>query len=211
MAGKIVPIVEGDGEVTAVPVLLHRLLRDSNELGLQIAAPKNAHGSGNLTKDGGVERFVRYAWIEPGCAAVIIIIDGDAADCAMTLGKSLAERIRKLRGPKPVAVVVANREYEAWFLASLPSMAGKQIAEALTLPEHLLLNVHPEKMRNVKGWITRQLPSGKSYKETEHQASMTRLIDLGLARASSRSFRRIYNAIAQLSKAISENSTAVTP
>ena len=211
MAGKIVPIVEGDGEVTAVPVLLHRLLRESNALGFQVATPKNAHGSGNLTKEGGVEKFVRYAWIEPGCAAVIIIIDGDATDCAMTLAKNLAARIRKLKGPKPVAVVVANREYEAWFLASLPSIVGKQIAEAVKLPERLVLSGHPENVRNVKGWITRHLPSGKAYKETEHQLSMTRLIDLGLARNASRSFQRLYNAVAQLLTAVSANSPIVTP
>jgi hypothetical protein len=95
---KIVPIVEGDGEVTAVPVLLHRMLHERGVLELHIATPKNAHGCGNLTKVGGIERFVRYAWIEPECAAVIVIIDGDSSPCALTLAKDLAKRIRCLNG-----------------------------------------------------------------------------------------------------------------
>jgi len=58
---KLVPIVEGDGEVEAVPVLLRRL---SSEVcgfhDLEILRPKNAHGCGGLTKPGGVERFVQF-------------------------------------------------------------------------------------------------------------------------------------------------------
>jgi hypothetical protein len=82
MAEKIVPIVEGDGEITAVPVLLHRLLQECSEYHFQIAIPKNAHGCGNLSKEGGIEKFVRYAWLEPSCAAVIVIVDGDAVEVA---------------------------------------------------------------------------------------------------------------------------------
>lgn len=208
MAGKIVPIVEGDGEITAVPALLYRLLREADASDFQVATPKNAHGAGNLTKKDGVEKFVQYAWLEPGCVGVIIVLDGDSSRCAMTLATGLAKRVRKLNVTKPVAVVVANREYEAWFLASLPSIAGKQISDALCFPAEVTLNCEPEAVRNVKGWITRQLPSGKAYKETEHQLSMSRLIDLELARRNSRSFRRLCNALRQLIAA-AENATAV--
>ena len=212
MPGKIVPIVEGDGEVTAVPILLYRLLQEQNEFDFQIATPKNAHGCGNLTKEGGVERFVRYAWLEPDCAAVLILIDGDVGcDCPWEFARDLAGRVRMLNGPKPVAIVVANREYEAWFVASLPSILGKQIGHSLTFPTDLTFQGNPEEMRGVKGWITRQLPRGKAYKETEHQAEMTRLIDFNMARNNSRSFRRVSTAMQQLLVAIERNANNVTP
>jgi hypothetical protein len=212
MAGKIVPIVEGDGEITAVPVLLHRLLHEHSEHRFQIAMPKNAHGCSNLSKDGGIEKFVRYAWLEPNCVAVIVIVDGDmVSGCPIAFAKKLSARVRCLRGPHPVAIVIANREYEAWFLASLPSLIGKQITEYLRFPSDSVFVGDPESVRDVKGWFSRQFPRGKAYKETEHQAPMTRLINLNLARNGSRSFRRVTNAVQQLLNAIAIKSATVTP
>ena len=212
MAQTIVPIVEGPGEVDAIPILLHKLFQELENFNFQVAIPKNAHGSSNLQKPGGIERFVRYAWLEPKCAAVLIIIDGDTGDsCAMVTARNLAARITALNGPHPVAIVVANREYEAWFLASLPSIVGQQISESLKFPRNAIFVDDPEAIRGVKAWLTRQLPRGKVYKETEHQAPMTRLINLTLARSRSRSFRRLCDAVKELIKATDSGSTDVTP
>jgi len=49
---KIIPIVEGDGEVTAVPALLRKILVQATRYDIQIARPKNANGRGNLLKEG---------------------------------------------------------------------------------------------------------------------------------------------------------------
>jgi Domain of unknown function (DUF4276) len=192
---KIVPIVEGDGEVLAVPALLHRLLQEMGESSFQVATPKNAHGSGNLAKPDGIERFVKYAWLEPDCSSVLVLIDGDSADCPMKLASGLSSRIRALNGPKPVAIVVANREYEAWFLASLASLRGRAIGEGLRFPSNCHIPGSPETIRGAKEWISKQLPRGKIYKETEHQVTMTRLIDLNEASKNSRSFRRLQSAL----------------
>lgn len=46
---SIVPIVEGDGEVTALPSLLRRLLYEEFMVyDWQILHPKNAHGCGRF-------------------------------------------------------------------------------------------------------------------------------------------------------------------
>ena len=210
--GKIVPIVEGDGEVTAVPILLHKILQELGECRFQVANPKNAHGCGNLKKVGGIEKFVRYAWLEPNCAAVIIIVDGDEANgCPITLARDFVKRVELLNGRHPVAIVIANQEYEAWFLASLPSIVGKEITEYLQFPSDSVFEGDPEGLRGVKGWITRQLPRGKAYKETDHQAPMTRLIDLTLARSQSRSFRRICHAVEELLFSVASGAKGVTP
>lgn len=211
MRGKIVPIVEGDGEVAAVPTLLHKLLTQRGISNLSIAQPKNAHGSGNLTKQSGVERFVQYAWTEPDCVAVLVIIDGDCFRCVVELARQLAARIRALNVVKPTSIVVAYREYEAWFLASLPSIAGKRIGESVLLPQGLVLKEQPETIRDVKGWLSRRMSSGMAYKETEHQLLMTRLLDLKLASDSSRSFRRLCSAMDQILMSIGESAIAVTP
>lgn len=77
---KLVPIVEGDGEVEALPLLLRHLFSEVYQTyDFEIAKPKNAHGCGSLTTFNGIERFVEYALIEPDCDVVLVLIDNDAA------------------------------------------------------------------------------------------------------------------------------------
>lgn len=67
---KIVPIVKGSGDLEAVPVLLWKLLTERGRYDIQIATPQYAHGCGNLTKAGGIERFVQNAWTKRDCGLV---------------------------------------------------------------------------------------------------------------------------------------------
>ena len=53
---KIVPIVEGDGEVEAVPALLSKLLAEMQRFDIYVGDIANAHGCGNLTRPGRWER-----------------------------------------------------------------------------------------------------------------------------------------------------------
>ena len=46
---KLEIIVEGDGEVTAGPVILYKVLHHLGRFDVHVGAPKNAHGKGNLT------------------------------------------------------------------------------------------------------------------------------------------------------------------
>ena len=107
-------------------------------------------------------------------------------------------------------------EYEAWFLASLPSIAGKDVAGAFTLPANTAYAGDVESISGVKEWITRQIPvvGGRrriAYDERRDQLAMTRLIDPALARANSRSFRRMCHAIEQIVEAIDNGVVVVTP
>lgn len=196
--GVIVPIVEGDGEVDALPNLLSKLLRRHNCLDLFVARPKNAHGCGNLTAPGGIERFVRLALLEPKCEGILVLLDADDS-CPYTIANGLANRIKTLNPHKPVAVISAKCEYEAWFLASLPTITGKLLdgrpglKQSLTYPDDQV-----ESLVGVKGWLSRNFPPGRTYKETLDQLSMTRLIDLEIALPRSRSLRRLEHAVIEL-------------
>jgi hypothetical protein len=196
--GVIVPIVEGDGEVDAVPNLLYKLLHRHDCFDFHVARPKNAHGRGNLTAPGGVERFVLLALLEPHCEGVLVLLDADE-DCAYTLANGLARRIAALTPQKPVVIIAAKCEYESWFLASLPTIAGillegrPGLKTELTYPDDRI-----EFLVGVKGWLSRNFQSGRIYKETLDQLPMTRLIDLNLALPKSRSLRRLEHAVVQL-------------
>jgi hypothetical protein len=69
----LVPIVEGDGEVEAVPILLRRFQERLQNWNFQIARPKNAHGKYNLLKPGGFERFLGLCSKDSGCQGVLVL------------------------------------------------------------------------------------------------------------------------------------------
>jgi hypothetical protein len=204
---KIVPIVEGDGEVHALPKLLSRLLIDLNSWDLLPARPRNAHGRTNLTRPGGIEAFLRIAEREPDCAGTLVLIDADE-DCALHLGKTLARRCREAKPQFPSVVICAKCEYEAWFLASIQSIVS---ARQHDMPEDLTFEGDAEAVRNAKAWLSKQMPPGRMYKETSDQASMSTLLDFALARNRSRSFRRLCHAVEELVGAIQSNRIIVTP
>jgi hypothetical protein len=122
----------------------------------------------------------------------MILLDLDDG-CPFKEAKTLAAEVRNLAVSVPVAVVFAHREYEAWFLASLDSIAGNHgIPDGTTYPGPV------EGRRDVKGWLTATMPPGVAYKPTQHQAPMTHLLDPAAARLVSRSFRRLEHALQEL-------------
>jgi len=68
-----------------------------------------------------------------------------------------------------------------------------------------------ESLRGVKDWLSNQMPPGRIYKETVNQPSLSQSIDLNLAQANSRSFRRLCHAVQQLLDAMDSGEPIVTP
>ena len=201
---KLVPIVEGNGELKAVPILLYKLLHQLQRYDIHIAEPKPAYGRDNLLKPGGIEKFVRYAWRERECGAILILLDADE-DCPLTLVRDLARRITALGLLYPVVIVCANRMFETWFLASFATLAGPIGLRADEPP------ADAEAVKNPKDWLNQRFPRGRAYKETSDQEALTRLLDPALARAQSRSFRRLWQAVEQAVAAIDSGAKIVTP
>ena len=207
---KIVPIVEGEGEKKAVPALCYKILHELERYDIFVAVPIVVKGVGNLTRPGGLETFLKAACREPDCAAVLTLIDADDA-CALTLAKSLSGRAASAGLGVPVSIVVAAREYEAWFLASLKTLRGRDIDGRFTLPANLEYTGDVESRRGVKEWLGKALPDGIVYAPTLDQAPMSKLIDTVEARTNSRSFRRMCHAIEQIVEAIDSDKIVVTP
>jgi len=96
---SIVPIVEGQGDVAALPILLRRLLwEQNNRYDVQIAKPKKTGGSGGLMRD--LEGFLRLAASTPDCGSILVLIDADDK-CPKELAKKLASRSKALGLHKP--------------------------------------------------------------------------------------------------------------
>ncbi len=189
----IISIVEGPGDVSALPVLLTKI-NDWETTSLILPRPKNANGRPNILKESGLERFLELARREPQCDGVLVLLDADE-DCAMIFAQGLAQRASVLGLPFPVAIVCAKCEYETWFLASLETIAGEARTD---IPKGVQYLEPVEERVSAKGWLKRQMPRGCIYKEMQHQAKMTSLLEPGLVRAKSRSFRRLEHALQEL-------------
>ena len=192
MIVRIGCIVEGDGEVKAVPTLIARIAANLYpELVLVIPEPIRTSRS-KIVREGELERRVELAAQNvKGQGAILILIDSDD-DCPAQLGPELLRRASEARSDLPIAVVLAKREFEAWFLAAAESLRGyKGLKHDLEPPNN------PETIRDAKGWLKRQLEKGKKYRETIEQRQLTARFDLDLARQAD-SFDKCYRDIVRL-------------
>lgn len=190
----IQPIVEGQGEVTAVPVLLRRLRDEAQAWGLEVAKP-HKRSRPRLTKKDYLQESVRVASLTNGCAGILILFDADD-DCPRQLAQKLEEWALEAAAGIPCAVVMANREYEAWFLAGIEALQGKAgiLPDAPPHPD-------PESPRDAKGELEQRMPHGRSYSPPVDQATLTAYLDFKSAYRRCRSFRRLVSAFGFLAKA----------
>jgi hypothetical protein len=188
----IASIVEGDGEVSALPKLLHRIAAELGAPNLLTPTPMRIP-RGKITIAGGIERAVAAGALrvsEKG--GVLVLLDADD-DCPAEYGPLLLARAQAARPDKQVSVVLANREFEAWFLAAAPSLAGQ-----FGFPSEFARPQNPETPRDCKGLLTKARPKGQPYKETVDQAPLTSIFDLKMAREHSDSFDKFYREVSRL-------------
>lgn len=190
----IQPIVEGQGEVAAVPVLLRRLRDEAHCWGLDVGNPHRRRRS-QLVKKDSLQSAVQVAALREHCVGILVLLDADD-DCPKDLAPTLEQWAQEAAGAKPCAVVMANREYEAWFLASIEALRGT----AGILPD-AASHPHPETPRDAKGELERRMPGSASYSPTVDQAALSAHLDLEIAYKQCRSFRKLVAAFGALAAA----------
>lgn len=190
----IQPIVEGQGEEAAVPLLLRKLRDEAQAWTLEIARPHRRRRH-QLVKKDPLQTAVRVAALREDCAAIIIIFDADD-DCPAELAPTIQQWANEAAGAKPCAVVIANREYEAWLLGGIESLRG-QGAVLETAAEH----PEPERPRDAKGELERRMRPGSSYSPSVDQAPLTAHLNLSLAYSRCRSFRKLVKAFGEVASA----------
>jgi hypothetical protein len=187
----IQPIVEGQGDEYAVPILLRRLRDAAQAWPLEVGKPHRRRRT-QLVKKDSLQTAVRVAALNEDCVGILIIFDADD-DCPKELAPTIEEWAREVAGRKACAVVMANREYEAWFLASIEELRGTSriLPDATSHPD-------PEAPRDAKGQLEHRMPRGASYSPTVDQAPLTAHFNLESAYRRSRSFRKLVFAFGAL-------------
>ena len=205
---SIVAIVEGPGDKNSVPGLIRRILYERFErYDIAVSQSKVAHTKSKLL--GKLEQLIGYALLE-NCAAILVLVDADD-ECPLEETTSLVERAIALNLNVPVAIVYAKSEYETWFISSLSHGTGRGIRERLGISESINSPDNVEATTGAKGWLTRNMPRDRRYRETIDQANLTHHIDLDLTHHRSRSFRRLCHAVEELVQGIDTNAPIVTP
>ena len=190
---RIITIVEGSGEVAALPILVRRIA----DAALPGAAPQVPRPirvrRDQFLKEKELERYVDLAARQTGPdGGVLIVLDADD-DCPPERATDILRRATKARSDRRIQVVLARREYEAWFVAAAESIAGHRgLRSDMTAP------AHPESVRNAKGWLTSHMPPGRAYKETRDQPALTYIFDLDQARRGAPSFDKMWRTVVQL-------------
>jgi hypothetical protein len=185
-------IVEGHGDVRAVPILVRRIAAEIDPaITLHVLPPLRVPRF-KLAKEGELERAVELAARKTaGAGAVLVLVDSED-DCPATKAPELLQRARAARSDVPAAVVLAKREYEAWFLAAAESLRGHRgLAQDLTTP------AQPEEIRGAKEWLRHRMPADMKYRETLDQLALTAVFDLAAARRAD-SFDKCYREITRL-------------
>lgn len=189
----VTSVVEGDGEVVALPILLRRMV-EIIEPGrvVDVRRPIRVN-RGRMLKDGELERYVELAVRQhQQRGAVLVLLDADD-DCAAKLGPALQERAQAQRPGSPIAVVLAVREFEAWFLAAAGSLAGRR-----GLPPDVGSPPSPEQIRDAKGWLQARRTDGLAYAPTVDQPALAAVVDLPTVRANAGSFDKLWREVERL-------------
>lgn len=192
MTVKIGCIVEGESEVTTVPLLIRRIAANLYPELPIVVLPPIRRPRNKVVKEKELERAVEFAARQIGGQGAILIILDSEGDCPAHLGPTLLERVSQTRKDIPIAVVIAKNEFEGWFLAAAESLRGQRgLKNDIDSPED------PEAIRDAKGWLSQRMADNRTYSETTDQPALAAQFDLKQARKAD-SFDKCYRDIVRL-------------
>lgn len=197
----IKPIVEGHGEVPALPVLLRRIAGE--RFGIwnpPLLTPERYPASQLLACEDnvwvpgpGLIKAAGHARNE-GATALLVLLDADDF-CVRTVSESVRPALAGITGFNVGRIVFAVREYEAWLLASAETLHDG----ALVYPDD------PEKPRDAKGALERHLGLPLPYNARTEQPAFSAKINLSLCHERSRSFWKLTKDFKELLTACGMN------
>lgn len=191
---RVVPIVEGHGEEAALRILLQRVWTellggDYVEVLKPIRRSRSSLIRPSGIQEGELSRAIELALLKlhaspsPEPALVLLLLDAeDALPCE--LAPQLVEVVGRSRPDVDLACVLANVEYETWFVAAAESLGRYLDVDEGEVPDD------PEASRFGKGWIEARF-QGPKYSESVDQPAMTAAMDLRLCRRRSPSFDKL--------------------
>lgn len=186
----IASIVEGRGEAKSLPSLLSMLLSRLEAHDIYPVDPILVHRQ-KVVKPGELEEAIAWAVRKrKNVGAILVLLDADD-DCPAKLAPKLVERAKNSTH-LPVKVVLAKREFEAWFLGCKESFRG-----FMGIAEDAVSEAVPEEEPDPKGLLKRNM-RGTKYAASVHQADFVRKMNIDLCRESCPSFDKLIRDVQDL-------------
>jgi Domain of unknown function (DUF4276) len=228
---RLVLLGEGHGEVSALPILVRKLVQEKYSAGVDwfvdgAVIRTNSSSLVQWDRQNGKPDYSKWiSRIELAArrrevGGVLAIYDGDFASfppgsglpfCAATAAKKMAKAALAVgAGTRfSLSVVFARSEYETWLIAGVESLAGRRLADGRMLIPGGIGFPAGDPEAHGKRWLESHCPS---YRPARDQSTLTELLDLQCIRAKNlRSFRRLENAVDQLHTAMGGGSHIATP
>jgi Domain of unknown function (DUF4276) len=189
----VFPIVEGHGEVHAVPILLRRLATEQLGLpGLRCLPPFRL-ARGKFMKENELSRAIALGRLKmrdhEAPYLILVIMDADD-ECPVNILQLLRTQHEALFTTVRTSIVLAVREYEAWFLAANMNEANHRNLRPVT-PVH----PNPEGVANPKAVFEREfLKPEHTYSETVDQPRFTACMNIRTA-LRARSFDKLVREV----------------
>ncbi|KXB29191.1 hypothetical protein AT959_18570 [Dechloromonas denitrificans] len=190
---RLLPIVEGHGEIPAVPILIRNILATR---GIHDVQPLSAWRHGEYPSVAKKFDSIFLAAIKEN-APILWVMDFDSKDhdCPVKEEQNLLARAESLRPGWPIKIAFLVKEYETLFL--IDETATRKVFP--DIPAKTSFPENPENIRGAKEWLSKARPSsGSAYKETVHQAKITAHLNFELLRARSSDFAHLERAVVEL-------------
>jgi hypothetical protein len=199
---RIVPIVEGHGEVPAVRILLDRIWYEVvHGNALDILRPIRRPKSEFVRTQAGMpdprvneDKLARAGQLAANMLAskrsggwrelILILIDADEF-CPAEVAPQICASIRNAVGEIDCVCILAKKEYETWFVG-----AAESLQKFLNLGSEVAIPSAPEESGSGKNWIAERI-NRASYSETVDQPSMTKKMNLNQCRERCPSFDKL--------------------
>jgi hypothetical protein len=210
MSGLLVaPIVEGDGEVACMEILLKRIGKELlgglsikiADRPLLLARDKFLNPSdlrAKLRIAAGRLRDRRFQWLrDQGWRSLVLVLRDTDGELPCVLGPEILKLARTARLQVEVACTVAHYEYETWFVAAADSLGQFLDLKGESAP------TDPEIRKLKKKWIedhfkgdgwrdrTADRNAAISYQPPIDQLAMTEVMNLTACRERSPSFDKL--------------------
>ena len=200
---RIGAVVEGHGEVKALPVLLHRIAKEWDPLQTLHITQITRAPTSSLKREGYLESEIENLARKTGRnGGLFVLLDCDDDNgCPKIDGPLWLNRARAARADMEIGLVLAYKEYEAWLIAAAESLRGHcGLSTDLSVPPA------PEGIRGAKEWLSRHMPKNRPSAETTDPVALTRVFDMAAARRVS-SFDKCYREIVNLFEAVKQRAT----
>ncbi len=218
---RICPVVEGFGEIEAVPILLGKIRDHLGYTDREVQFPGliNAEGESGISNPANLEGVIRRIdnkFKNGKIEGVIIIVDTEGY-CGKDKAVAITNELRAINPLYPVVVICPVRMFEAWLLASMESISDSKLNKNARVKQNSFYRGNPELEPDPKTWITSRLErnnsdASKKYSEVKHQHHLTKRLDVELVLSKHvRSFQRLVHAVSEIISFVEQDIIDITP